>query len=274
MASRIQSWWKALARRSRMEDEMEAELCAHIENYADDLVRGGMEREEARRNARAELGSLAAQKEECRASLGLRPWDDLRADMSYALRQLRNSPGFTATVLLVLMLGIGANAAMFSVIDATLLRRLPFPRAGELVTLVATDAKNTSFGTFYADILEWQRQSHTLEQIAYYNAHDEIYLQSGSGAQPVSASHVSANVFAALGVAPSLGRGFRAEEQKPGKGTVVVLSDPLWQNVFHSDPAILGKRIQLNDAPYTVIGVMPAQFMFPADDKESQVWIP
>ena len=274
LESRFRSWRRFLSRRSQTERELETELRTHVEEYADDLMRSGLDREESLRRARAEFGSLAASREQCRESIGLKVWDDLSADVRYGFRQLRSSPAFTVTVLMVLALGIGANAAMFSVLDATLLRRLPFARPNDLLTLRALDPKETSFGSFYPDILEWQHQAHTLESIAYYNADNEMELQAGNVRQPVSAPHISSNLFQVLGTRPALGRGFLEEEQVPGKGNEVVLSDSAWQLLFHADPLILGRTIKLDDAIYSVVGVMPQGFAFPVDTKELQVWIP
>jgi predicted permease len=274
LQSRFRSFWTSLARRSDFEQQMETELRTHIEEYAEDLMRNGLEREEALRRARAEFGSVAASREQCRESLGLKAWDDLAADVRYGFRQLRNSPAFTATVLIVLALGIGANAAIFSILDATLLRRLPFSRPNDLLSLRVLDEKETSFGTFYPDILEWQHQAHTLQSIAFYNPDNEVDLQSGNLRQAVSAPHISSNLFQVLGISPELGRGFLEEEQVPGKGNEVILSDSAWRLLFHADPSMLGKTVSLDDAIYTVVGVMPRGFAFPVDTKELQVWIP
>ena len=274
LESRFRSWWKFVGHRPQTERELETELRTHIEEYAEDLMRSGLDPEESLRRARAEFGSMDASREQCRESLGLRAWDDFSADVRYGFRQLRNSPAFTATVLVVLALGIGANAAMFSILDATLLRRLPFTRANDLLTLRALDAKETSFGSFYPDILEWQHQAHTLESIAYYNGDNEMDFQSGNLRQPVSAARISSNLFQVLGTAPKIGRGFLEEEQVPGKGNEVVLSDPAWRLLFRADASILGKTIKLDDGTYTVVGVMPQGFVFPVDTKQLQVWIP
>src|SRR5262249_45995838 len=225
------------------------------------------------RRARLELGTIPSQKEDCRSALGVRPWDDLRADIRYAFRQVRSSPGFTLTVLMVLALGIGANAAMFSVIDATLLRWLPFPRPAEIVSLSPLHGKGDPAFATYADFEEWHRQSRSLASVACY-IRSSVYLKAPTGDQMVSAPSVSADFFAVLGAAPAMGRGFLQQEQLPGKGKVVVLSDSVWRTVFQSDPEILGKQVSVNEVPFTVVGVMPPRFAFPIDDPVAQVWVP
>ena len=273
LTARFRSWWKALAHRSQMEAEVEAELQFHIERYAEDLTHSGMPREDALRRARMELGTIAVQKEHFRTSRGLRPWDDLSADLRYALRQLRHTPAFTATVLVVLALGIGANAAMFSVIDATLLRWLPYRHPIQLVSLSVTEENGKPSLIFFPDVEEWQRQSRTLAALAYYTE-DSVSADALGGGRVISSPRVSANLFRVLGVQPFMGRGFLPEEQTPGQDQVVVLSNLVWSSLFAADPAILGKQITLNDAPYTVVGVMPRGFVFPANDTSPQIWLP
>jgi len=273
LTSRIRSWWKALAHRDRTESELEAELSFHMEASAEDLMRRGMTREEAMRQLRLELGSAVAHKEKWRLAVGLRSWDDLRADLRYAARQLRRSPAFTLTVLLVLALGIGANAAMFSIVDATLLRWLPYLRPYELMSISAHDSKGTTSWLSFADVEALQQRTQTLESLAYYNR-NSVYMKSPAGDQFVDAPPVSANFFSVLGVAPAMGRGFIPQEQVPGQGKVVVLSDLVWRNLFQADPNIVGKPVVMNDVPYTVIGVMPRRFVFPADQTVPEVWVP
>ena len=272
-ATRLRSWWKALAHRSSLEKEMEAELSFHIESYAQDLVRSGVGPEEAMRRARLELGTIPSQQEDCRSSLGVRPWDDLFADLRYALRQLRHTPAFTVTVLVVLALGIGANAAMFSIVDATLLRWLPYHRPNELVSVNLLDDHGGASWAYYEDLIAWQGQSHTLQSMAYY-VDVEGFLETKSAQEPVSAYAVSANLFSVLNVQPAQGRAFLADEQTPGKGRVVILSNVVWRSMLQSDPGIVGKQVTLNDKPYTVVGIMPPRFLFPANDNEPQIWIP
>jgi predicted permease len=271
--ARLRSWWKALAHRSRTETDLETELLFHVESYAEDLERAGMPHEEALRRARLELGAVVVQKEKWRSSIGLKPWDDLRADLRFAFRQLRRTPAFTVTVLLVLALGIGANAAMFSVVDVTLLRWLPYHRPSRLVSLGVTDAKGKPGWLFFADVEEWQRQARTLDGLGYY-AEDSMFAESPGGNRDLSAVRVSANLFQVLGVSPEMGRRFLPEEQITGQEKVVVLSEPVWKSMFAADPSILGKQLRLNEEPYTVVGVMPRGFLFPADEVRPQIWIP
>lgn len=271
--SRLRSWRKALGQRLRLEDELETELRFHVDSYAEDLMRAGLSRDDAVRKARAELGSIASQKEQWRSSVGLRIWDDLRNDMRYAFRQLRHSPAFTVTVLLVLALGIGANAAMFSIIDVTLLRWLPYHRPGKLVSLSTFDASGKPSWIFLADIEQWQQQSRTLAGLAYYSD-DLSFVDAPGGGRSLTTPRVSANLFEVLGVRPSLGRGFLPDEQTPGRDKVVVLSEPVWRSLFAADRDIVGKKVKLDDEPYTVIGVMPRNFLFPANETQLQAWVP
>jgi len=267
------SWWKALAHRRDMEAEVEAELQFHIERYAEDLMRNGMGREDALRRARIELGSISVQQEKNRSSRGLRPWDDFYADVRYAFRQLRHAPVFTVTVLLVLALGIGANAAMFSIIDATLLHWLPYRQPSQLVSLYLLDDHGDISWAYYQDLKEWQSRSQRLQAIAYYTP-VEGFLETRFGQQEVSAQSISANLFSVLGVQPERGRSFVEEEQTPGRNKVVILSQPVWRLMLHADPDVVGKTVRLNDQPYTVIGIMPPGFAFPANDRDPQIWVP
>jgi len=271
--SKLRSWWKAVTHRSAFESQLDAELSFHIEAYAEDLMRQGMTRDDAFRRARMELGGVAAQKENCRRSLGLRAWDDMTADTSYGLRQLRRTPAFTVTVLLVLALGIGTNAAMFSIVDATLLRWLPYHRPDRLFSLYLADSKGDPTWPFYQDLIEWQKNARSIDSLAYY-ANAEGYLQTSSGEEEFYAYQISPNLFSVLGVQPARGRSFVADEQMTGKSNVVILSDAVWRTMLQGDPDAIGKRVRLNDKPYTVVGIMPPRFVFPANDKSAQLWIP
>jgi predicted permease len=193
-------------------------------------------------------------------------------DLWYAFRQLRKSPGFAIAVIGVLALGIGANAAMFTILNGTLLRRLPYKSPDRLVSLSVLNDKDNPVPAHLADILEWQQKSRTLDGIAYYNT-GVAYVRSGGSDQSVSSISISPNLFDVLGTAPASGRGFTAEEQQPGKDNVVVLSDAVWRGQFHAAD-VLGKVVRIDDVPVTVIGIMPSGFYFPANDKQAQVWKP
>jgi predicted permease len=197
----------------------------------------------------------------------------LLQDIRYALRQMRHAPGFALSVVVVLALGIGANAAMFTVLNGTLFRPLPYGKAGELVLLKATNSQGTPSWSYVADIQVWQQRARTLTQFAYYES-GAAYLRSASAEQKVASVTASSNLFATLGVAPALGRSFTAEEQQPGKEHVALLSDAVWRGQFHADPGILGQTVRLDDTPTTIVGVMPPEFAFPAGETSAQIWTP
>jgi len=195
-------------------------------------------------------------------------------DLRYALRQLRRAPGFTMSVMLVLGLGIGANAAIFSILNVTLLRPLPFAKPNEIVVLRATDAKGDPAWSAFPDLLAWQKQTRTLSSIAYYSD-GQGYFDTPAGQQKVAATEISANLFSTLDVQTALGRGFTPEDQAPGSENVVVLSYDLWQSHFQADPNIIGRVFPLDGVPQTIVGVMPRSFAFPQDDRrKEQLWKP
>ncbi len=199
---------------------------------------------------------------------------DLWQDLRFALRALRRAPGFALGVMIVLALGIGANTAMFTVLRATLFRPLAYRAPSQLVQLRSATAAGDPGGSRLADVLAWGARTHTLTTVAYYSE-DVKTLQSGSAQGEVTAVDASADLLPLLGVEPVLGRGFTAAEEQPGHDHVVVLSDAVWRALFHADRGVLGQSLRLNDDLFTVIGVMPGGFDFPADvDRRPRVWAP
>ncbi len=199
----------------------------------------------------------------------------LLQDLRYALRKMRQAPGFALSVVLVLALGIGANAAMFTVLEATLFRPLPYHQPSRLALVTATTTRDTGAFPKLADMQVWRARTHSIEEFAYFTG-DSAYLISQNSAQKINAVDASSNLFATLGVSPALGRNFTAEEQQPGKNHVAVLSDLVWRTQFHADPHILGQTVRVDETPVTIIGVMPRGFLFPANQDQSpaQIWMP
>ena len=188
----------------------------------------------------------------------------LFSDVGYSLRQLGKTPAFTLTVILTLGLGIGVNTAMFSVIDQVLLRRLPFPDAQQLVKIGPRQG-NKGFGpASLPDVEDWKTRSHSLAALAYW-AIGLPTLGGTKNPQLVAQVSASANLFSILGVQPRLGRGFSPQDQKPGHGAVMVLSDRVWRSIFHANPRILGRPVTVNGIDYSIIGIMPPSFEFPAN---------
>ena len=256
--------------RSRIEGEMEEELRAHLQIRADDLERQGLSRLEAERQARLEFGGYERYKEECREALGSRLLGELMADLRYGLRQLSRNRGFTAVAIVTLALGIGANTAIFSVVNRVLIRPLPFEDPSHLVMLWQ---RVPHFGTnafTTPDFLTWQKQM--LVSIAA-TAEEGFNVGAGSRPEHVPGSLVSGDFFSLLGVKPTVGRTFLPDEDQPDGRRVVILSYGFWQRDFGSDPGVVGKPLLLNGEPFTVIGVMPRSFR---NDLQpgAELWIP
>ena len=192
----------------------------------------------------------------------------LLQDLKLALRQLAKSPGFTAIAVLTLALGIGANTAIFSAVDAVLLRPLPYPQSDRLVDLAASNTEPVRFAISYPDLLDFRSLTQDFTSVAAYSS--QRYNLTGAGdPREVQAAFVTANLFDVLGVHPVVGHEFSAQQEND---PVALLSYALWAQSFGRDPAILGKAIALDGKSYTVIGVMPAAFHFPTDGVE--VWTP
>jgi len=194
------------------------------------------------------------------------------ADLRFALRQLRRSPGFALAAVITLALGIGATTAIFSLVDGILLRPLPFPREDRLLAIQTVDfppgvaptnpAAGDSENTSYPDFFDWQRQNQTFVSLASYNDIYRLFSKpDGSYADVLLGGRVSANLFSTLGVRPAIGRDFTPEEELPGH-RVVMLSHELWVSQYNSSPGVLGQTAKISDVPYTVIGVMPAGFHY------------
>ena len=261
--SRIGSWARAMIRRSVMESEMDTELQFHMEAYALDLERSGVPREEARRRSRLEFGGVERTKEECRDARGVNFIEAFLQDLKYGALTLRKSPGFTIIAALTLALGIGANTAIFSLVDGILLRPLPYANPQQLVSVKGTYPK----GGFVA----MREQMRTMD-VATYSEDNEFNLTGYGEAVRLPGTLVSAELFSMLGVRPELGRTFYPGEDIAGQDNFIVLSHALWQQRFARDPAIIGRVIELEGIGRQVVGVMPAEFRFPS--ARAALWLP
>ncbi|HXE36302.1 MAG TPA: ABC transporter permease [Verrucomicrobiae bacterium] len=263
--SRFRSWLLAVLRRTRMESEMDAELRFHIEAFAEDLVRSGVPRAEALRLARIEFGGIERAKEECREARGVNFLETLFQDLRFGQRLLRKAPGFTTVAVLTLALGIGANAAIFSYIDAWFIKPLPYPQPDRLVSFETQDKKHgwTSGGvTSAADFFDFQKQNTSFEQTAAWGG-ASLNLTGDGPPELIDGGRVSWNFFDMLGAKPILGRTFTAEDDRSGAPHVAILSQGLWQGRYAGDPKIIGRNIAVGGEAYTVVGVMPGTFQFP-----------
>src|SRR5580765_1986562 len=194
-------------------------------------------------------------------------------DLNFAFRQLQKNPGFTAVAVLTLALGIGANTAIFSFVNAILLRPLPYKTPERLVMVFTSYLQNGSHKNWVAApaLDEWRKQTTVFEGLAARSFGGFVLTGTGQP-ETISGSRFTANIFRLLGIQPLLGRDFLPEEEASGKDHVVLLSHELWRQRFGGDPGIVGQTMTLNDEPYTVIGVMPPRTFFP--ERETQLWTP
>ncbi len=257
-------WWKSLFRKRALEAQLDTELHFHIEKLMNDYIALEMTPEEARRKATLEFGGREQIKEELRDVHRVSFVETAIANLKSAFRFLRKSPSFSLTVILTLALGIGANSAVFSAIDAILFKPLPFPNGDQLMRLLQRQPKLKSPNTFVAParLEEWNRMNSTFQAITGYYSEDD---SETSGALPEKLTHalVAPRFLQVWGVAPALGRDFNLEEERFGGPEAVLISDGFWRRRFDGDPAAVGKQLHFGTYSYTIIGVMPASFLFP-----------
>ena len=269
---------RALLDRDRLDRELDEELSFHIEREAERHERAGLTREDALRRARAEFGRLDRVKEASRRARGTMALESVLRDLRIAARRLRRAPGFVAAAVLVLALGIGATTAAFGVVDAVLLKPLPYPQSDRLVRLTHTAslAGRSTVDQSDATVLLYQRHAAAFEGVAAWWADnvDANIEPSAPGETPGRAhiARVTANLLDVLRVRPALGRDFVPGEDRAGAPRVVLVSDRLWRERYHGDPGIIGRRILVNEVPRTVVGVMPPRFAYPASTVD--LWIP
>jgi predicted permease len=278
---------RSLLKRNQVEQELSEELRYHLEQKTRDYLTADLTLEEAHRKALREFGGVELSKENCRDSRSVNFLETLAQDMRFAFRMLPKSPGFTAVAILTLALGIGASTAVFSLVEAILLKPLPYPNPDRIVLPELVSPPGVNLGSEYFPWGQIQfrlltRESHPFQFVGAFQ--NDSFNLTGSGEPSfLDGFRASAEFFPALGVVPALGRTFTAEEDQPGHEYEVMLSDRLWRERFSSRGDILGRAVYLNGYAYTVVGVMPPGFEFPRAEEmpssfnfpsEPQLWVP
>lgn len=259
-----------LIRREKFNRELDEEMAFHRSQTERELIADGVENKAAHYTAKRQFGNDLRLRGESHEVIGF-PFESVMQDFRYAIRQMMQSPGFAAVAIITLALGIGANTTVFSVIDAVMLRPLPYAEPDRLVEAQSMNRRTSSANNLsYPDFFDWRAQNHTLEHLVSY--HDASYTLTGVD-RPlrVDAQVVSWDLLPALGATPEIGRGFTPDEEKQGT-KVALISHELLISQFNGDKSIVGRTVNLSSEIFTVIGVMPATFRFPITAPQTGVW--
>jgi putative ABC transport system permease protein len=271
----LRAWFLRLGglfNKEEKDRELSAELETHLQMHIADNLRSGMSREEARRDAMIKLGGVESTKDNYRERRGLPQFETLLQDFRFGLRMLRRNPGFTAVAVLTLGLGIGSNTAIFSVVNAVLLRGLPYENGDRLVIVQQQAPRAGLLDVPFSvpELTDYRSQNHSLDALVEY--HNMAFILLGR-AEPerVRTGVVSWNFFDVFGVKPLMGRNFRSDDEKPGAPAVLLLSYEYWIRSFGGDPTVINKTFTMNDRLHTVIGVLPPLPQYP---NENDVYMP
>ncbi|MDR3700731.1 MAG: ABC transporter permease [Candidatus Sulfopaludibacter sp.] len=249
---------------------MEEELRFHLEMAEEEALRRGV----PVRGARVQAGGLAQASEAVREQGAIGWLGDLMRDSRHAARSLKKNPLFAAAAIVSLALGIGANTAIFGVVNAAFLRPLPYPAPGRIVWVTEQDARSHHSSVMMPEYAAWKLHNGSFERLsAYQRAFGANLLAPSQAAERVQADHVTPDFFAMLGVAPRIGRDFQPGESEPGRNNVALIADSLWRNYLHARADAVGMSLLLDGAPKTVIGVMPPDFVYPEADR-AVLWLP
>jgi predicted permease len=260
--------------RRRAEDDLEEEIRTHLELEAEERVAAGLPPEEARYAARRAFGNRVSAEESARAVWGFAIIETVRQDLRYGARMLLKAPGFTAVAVLSLALGIGANTAIFSLVDKVLIRQLPVEEPDRLVLVSASSGRGISANFSYPDFADYHVGNQVFDGLVCYTQR-ALTLSEGGQGERLQGTIVSGNYFTALRVRPALGRGFLPEEDVTrGTHPVVVVGYGLWQRRFGADPRLVGKTINLNGYNFNVVGIAPAEFSGTVPGIVPDVYVP
>jgi predicted permease len=267
-------WLRRILRYGETEHQLEAELRFHVERRTAELVEAGADSTEARRQAALEFGGMEAIKESCRESRRVHFMETLLQDLRYGLRMLRRNPSFTAVAVVTLALGIGANTAIFSVINGVLLNRLPYQDPDRLVLLHESKVNFEEGAISYPNFLDWQKDNQVFTAMAAFRFTGMTLTGQGE-AERLTGRMISAGFFPTLGVKPILGRSFTQEEDRIGAPPAVMISERLWRQKFSASPEITKTIIHLDDQGYSVVGVVPESFHLRVSNfNASDIYIP
>ena len=261
---RIRAWFQKLfgiVPSQQQEQDFSDELASHLQLHIDDNLRAGMSPEQARREALHKLGGVERTRQAHREGRTIPFLETLLQDIRYALRQLRRSPGFTVTAILMLALGIGASVAIFAFVDAALLKPLPYADPTNLADVAEHGAAFPRSNLSYLDFRDWQRLNKVFASVDAYNGTGYL-LATPSGVEPVLAVRVTDGFFRTLGVRPILGRDFYSGEDQPNAPATTILPYSTWQNRFGGRKDIIGQTVSLDGNPTTIVGILPQDFQF------------
>ena len=260
---------RALTGSSRADDELREEMAAHLAMHVDDNLRRGMPPDEARRAALIATGGMTAASESAREQRGIPFIEGMLSDIRYAVRTLVAKPGYSAAVVLTLALGIGANTAMFTIVNAVVLRPLPYPDPDRLVSL-SVESKGEDHGVVDdVDYVAWRDNASSLT-LAIASGTDGVFTLAG-GPEELSGMEASTNYFAVFGVRPVMGRTFTVDEDRPGGPRVVVLREDLSRRLFGTNQSVLGRVVSIDGVPHAIVGLLPASF---ATTRHALYWVP
>jgi macrolide transport system ATP-binding/permease protein len=259
-------------KRTRSTDDFAEEIKAHLQLEADELQREGLSEDEARRRARIAFGNVGAAQERFYLRDRMAWFDNLVRDIRFAIRQLIKNPGFAATAILVLALGMGVSVAIFGFVDAALLEPLPYTDPSQLMSVNESSVESPRWPLSYPDYLDWQRMNRSFSSLDVYSGAGYI-LNTSSGPEPVQAERVSGGFFQTLGVHPMLGRDFYPGENRPGGPNVLLLSYGAWLHRFGARRNAPGQTVDLDGRAFTIIGVLPRAFSF-APGGNVEFWVP
>ena len=268
------AWFRRKNRR-RQEADLQRELESHLELEAEEQQAAGASREESRYAAQRTFGNTLRVTESTREAWGWSFLERLAQDVRFSIRMLRKNLGFTSLAVVVLALGIGANTAIFSVVNAALLRPLPYDQPDRIMQVWHTPPQRSFpgikfFAVSNANFLDWHSQQHVFEHIALYHFHG-MNLTGTGHPDAINGAEVTPDFFAVMHAQPMLGRLFSPDEMQPGHDREVILSYPLWQSHFGGDPGVINRNVTFDGQSYTVIGVMPEQFRQP---EWAKLWVP